>query len=214
VGGCLRLGVRLGVCGTGPSRPVLAIVAEFYDAVVSGADPLETRPGFSAMLDRIDSNGVRLVIVEDASRFARSMLAQELGILTMQTRGVRVLTASGDDLTASDDPTRVMFRQIAGAFAEYEKARLISKLKAARDRKAAQTGKPCGGRTHDAERLAALRELRSADRDAPYRVLSERLAERGFLTLPPSKPGAAAFGGKPISTTEIGRMVAKLERTA
>lgn len=38
------------------------------DADVSGADPIETRPGFSALLDRIESNGVRTVLIEDASR--------------------------------------------------------------------------------------------------------------------------------------------------
>ena len=40
------------------------IIEEFYDADVSGADPIETRPGFSALLDRIEGNGVRTVIVE------------------------------------------------------------------------------------------------------------------------------------------------------
>jgi DNA invertase Pin-like site-specific DNA recombinase len=35
------------------------IVEEFYDADVSGADPIESRPGFSALLDRIQGNGVR-----------------------------------------------------------------------------------------------------------------------------------------------------------
>src|ERR1700720_4369909 len=45
-------------------------------------------------------------------------------------RGVRVLTASGDDLTDSTDPSRKMMRQIAGSFAEYEKARLVGKLHA------------------------------------------------------------------------------------
>jgi hypothetical protein len=38
---------------------------------VSGADPIDTRPGFAAMLERIDGNGVRTIIVETASRFAR-----------------------------------------------------------------------------------------------------------------------------------------------
>ena len=56
------------------------IVDEFYDAAVSGADPIETRAGFAALLDRIEGNGVRTVIVEDASRFARELMAQELGI--------------------------------------------------------------------------------------------------------------------------------------
>ena len=69
---------------------------------------------------------MRTVIVEDASRFARELMAQELGITLLISRDVQLLTASGDDLTASDDPTRKMMRQIAGAFAEYEKARLVS----------------------------------------------------------------------------------------
>jgi len=43
-------------------------------------------------------------------------VSQELGILALIKRGVRVLTAAGDDLTDSSDPSRVMMRQIAGAF--------------------------------------------------------------------------------------------------
>jgi DNA invertase Pin-like site-specific DNA recombinase len=48
------------------------LVGEFYDAAVSGADPIDTRPRFWELLERIDGNGVRTVIVEDASRFART----------------------------------------------------------------------------------------------------------------------------------------------
>ena len=40
---------------------------------------------------------MRTVIVEDASRFARELMAQELGITLLISRGVRLLTASGDD---------------------------------------------------------------------------------------------------------------------
>jgi len=36
------------------------------------------------------------VIVEDASRFARHMLVQELGVVALQERGVQVFTAGGD----------------------------------------------------------------------------------------------------------------------
>ena len=70
------------------------------------------------------------MIVEDASRFARELMTQELGILALIRRGVRVLTANGDDLTDTSDPSRVMMRQIAGAFAQYEKARVVAKLRA------------------------------------------------------------------------------------
>ena len=52
-------------------------------------------------------------------------MTQELGILALIKRGVRVLTASGDDLTDSSDPSRVMMRRVAGAFAQYEKTGLL-----------------------------------------------------------------------------------------
>ena len=42
------------------------LVGEFYDAAVSG----RSGPGFKALLERVVGNGVRVVIVEDASRFA------------------------------------------------------------------------------------------------------------------------------------------------
>jgi DNA invertase Pin-like site-specific DNA recombinase len=58
----------------------------YYDAAVSGTDPIEAQPGFAALLDRIESNGVRTVLVEDASRFARDLVTQELGILTLASR--------------------------------------------------------------------------------------------------------------------------------
>jgi DNA invertase Pin-like site-specific DNA recombinase len=113
-------------------------------------DPIESRPGFSALLDRIEANGVRTVVVEDASRFARQLIIQEAGIIALTERGVRVLTASGDDLTATEDPFKVAMRQIAGVFAQLEKARLVGKLKAARDRKRA-TGMKVEGRKSYAE---------------------------------------------------------------
>jgi DNA invertase Pin-like site-specific DNA recombinase len=44
-------------------RAGFALVGEFCDAAVSGTDLIETRPGFSALLDRIEGNGVRIDIV-------------------------------------------------------------------------------------------------------------------------------------------------------
>ena len=101
--------------------------------------------------------------------------------------GVRVLTANGDDLTDTTDPSRVMMRQIAGAFAEYEKARLVSKLKAARDRKKAAAGK-CEGRKSWAElRPDLVQEAKRLRRKSPkggqrsLREVAAELAKLGFL---------------------------------
>ena len=67
-------------------------------------------------------------------------------------RGVRVLTANGDDLTDSSDPSRKMMRQIAGSFAEYEKARLVAKAaraQAAHDRQVRGPQEPCRDQSGD-----------------------------------------------------------------
>jgi DNA invertase Pin-like site-specific DNA recombinase len=182
-------------------RAGLSVIDWFYDPAVSGADPIETRPGFAALLDRIEGSGVRVVLVEEASRFARDLVAQELGVLLLIKRGVRLITANGDDMCDSSDPSRVMMRQIAGAFAQYEKARLVARLRRAREVK----GK-LGGRKSLAEarpevvKLARrLRETRSG-RQRSLREISRELAERGFV---------AARTGRPFEAAQVARMLAE-----
>ena len=154
----------------------------FNDPAVSGADPIETRPGFNRLLDRIESNGVRTVIIEDATRFARDLMTQELGILSLIGLGVRVITAAGEDLTDTSDPMKIAMRQIAGAFAQLEKARLVAKLKGARERKKVETGK-CGGRKSHAERDPQMVKAAQAANDGrSLRAISAALAEQGFTT--------------------------------
>jgi DNA invertase Pin-like site-specific DNA recombinase len=179
------------------ARNGIDVVEEFYDAAVSGADPVEERRGFAAMLDRIEGNGVKLVLVEDASRFARSLMAQELGVLVMQQRGVRVVTASGDDLTNTNDPARVMMRQVAGAFAQYEKARLVQKLRGARDRASAAAGRRIEGAkpTLTGAALVMAKRLhrknpRTGERRS-LRSIAAELAADGYVNPRTGKPYSA-----------------------
>jgi DNA invertase Pin-like site-specific DNA recombinase len=169
----------------------LMIAGEFYDAAVSGGDDIETRPGFAAMLAKIENNGARVVLVEDASRFARTVLAQELGVLVMKARRVRVLTASGEDLTESDDPARVMIRQVGAAFAQFEKARLVQKLRSARDRKRVATGRCEGRKPVPAEVITAAKTLRRPSRKTgkrlSLRAIADELASLGHFG-PSGKP--------------------------
>jgi len=166
------------------------VIEWYYDADVSGADAIETRPGFSALLDKIESNGVRTVIIEDPTRFARQVVVQEVGIMAMIKRGVTVFTASGDNLTATDDPFKVAMRQMAGVFAELEKTRLVQKLRAARDRKKALTGK-CSGRKSLAELRPETTRLARSLRGQSLRKISAALAAEGHFT-PSGKPYAPA----------------------
>jgi DNA invertase Pin-like site-specific DNA recombinase len=192
-------------------RAALEITEEFYDQDVSGADPIESRPGFSALLDRIESNGVRTVVVEDASRFARQLIVQEAGIIALIERGVRVLTSSGDDLTETSDPFKVAMRQIAGVFAQLEKARLVSKLKVARDRKRA-TGVKVEGRKsyaeidaaeHGGQMIAHARRLRRKSPKGGRRSLRDIAAELARL-------GFVSRSGRPYAATAIGRMLGEI----
>ena len=40
------------------------VIAEYTDDGVKGADPVDQRPGFAAMMEHIAGNGVRTIIVE------------------------------------------------------------------------------------------------------------------------------------------------------
>jgi DNA invertase Pin-like site-specific DNA recombinase len=64
------------------------LVGEFYDAAVSGADPIGERPGFKAMLDRIAGNGVRVILIESPDRFARDLTVQLTGHDFLKSLGV------------------------------------------------------------------------------------------------------------------------------
>jgi DNA invertase Pin-like site-specific DNA recombinase len=100
---------------------------------VSGSDAIEDRPGFAALLERIETNGVRTVIVEDVSRFAREMKAHILGIALLRERGVRLLSATeGQDLTEDTDEMTEGMVTIMAVFSQIEKKRLVKKLRAAR----------------------------------------------------------------------------------
>jgi DNA invertase Pin-like site-specific DNA recombinase len=197
------------ISGFAKARGIM-IAEWFYDPAVSGVDPIETRPGFAALLDRIEGNAIRVVLIEDSTRFARDLIAQELGVLLLIKRGVRVVTAAGDDLTDTSDPSRVMMRQIAGAFAQYEKARLVARLKRSRDRRKAKTGK-CGGRRSHAEArpevVALVKKLRRKRPKGVQRSLREIAAElesRGYLN---------ERGGR-FSATSVANMLAQKPRAA
>ncbi|MBB4041810.1 DNA invertase Pin-like site-specific DNA recombinase [Microvirga flocculans] len=180
------------------------IIDEFYDAAVSGSDTIETRPGFSALLDRIEGNGVRVVLVEDASRLARSVLVQELAILALKARDVRVLAANGDDLTETNDEMKVAMRQIAGAFAQLEKTRLVKKLRAARERKRATGMKVEGRKSHAETRPEVVAEAKRLRRRSPktgqrrsLREIADELARQGFTSA----------SGRPFSSSVVKAMV-------
>jgi DNA invertase Pin-like site-specific DNA recombinase len=174
------------------------LVAEFADEAVRGADLIETRAGFKAMLARIAGNGVRVVIVENASRFARDLVTQELGFAYLQKLGVKLIAADSPDTFVDDGPTATMVRQVLGAVSQFEKAGLVAKLTAARKART-DKGEKCGGRKSLIERdpVAVALAKRLAKQRKTLRAIASELAAAGHL----------AASGKPYAATAIMRMV-------
>src|SRR5688572_17562079 len=126
------------------------IVDSYYDEAVSGADPVTSRSGFAAMMERIAANGVRTIIVETANRFARDLIVQETGYTMLKERDIELIAADKPDAFLDDTPTANLIRQVLGAVSQFEKAMVVTKLKGARDRKRA-TGVKVEGRKNYGE---------------------------------------------------------------
>lgn len=168
----------------------LDIVAEYYDAAVSGGDPLDARPGFTGLLDFARTNGIKTIIVENASRFARDLIVQETAHGMLKREGIDIIASDDPDAFTADTPTAVMVRQILGAVAQFEKSGTVTKLKAARDRASAAAGRRVEGRKGYAETNHALvKAAKRLARASPLngerrslRQIARALAKEGFLT--------------------------------
>jgi DNA invertase Pin-like site-specific DNA recombinase len=146
-------------------RHGLELVEEYRDEGVSGTRELEDRPGLARVLDRVENNGVKVVIVERADRLARDLMIGEIILDQFRRAGVRVVAADGTDLTTNDNPTTVMVRQILGAVAQFDKAMTVAKLRAARQRLRAKGArvegrKPYGTHPNERALLDRMRTLR------------------------------------------------------
>lgn len=180
------------------------VVGEFYDAGVPGSVMILDRPAFKALLDRIDGNGIRTVIIEDTSRLAREMLVFETGLLMLLSRGITVIEASsGDVLTDTTDPMRVAMRQIVAAVVQAEKRRLVLKLKGARERATARRGYRKADQAEArypglVERVMAMRAAGQT-----MQAITDTLAAEGLTTAT----------GKPFALTQIARLIKAGTRT-
>jgi DNA invertase Pin-like site-specific DNA recombinase len=162
-----------------------AVVGEYYDAAVSGADPVDQRPGFAEMLQRLAADGAKTIIVESPDRFARDLAVQLAGHDMLKALGIAIIPASAPDFFTEDTPTAVLVRQVLGAIAQFEKASAVAKLAAARKRK--REGR-CEGRKPLSETrpqvVALARKLRRRKPKAgqlSLRAVASELAAHGFL---------------------------------
>lgn len=157
----IRVSGQSQVDGDGPERQRAAIrrfarenlgythdeLPEYEDEGVSGTVDALSRPGFVEMIDYIKSvtdTEPACVVVERMDRLARDLIVQEMLLRECRTRGIHVYATDQGRVDDDANPSRTLIRQIFGAIAQWEKSVIVSKLKAARQRKKQATGR-CEG---------------------------------------------------------------------
>ena len=156
---------QLEACRKYASTCDIKIVRVFREEGISGATDLENRPALTEMIAALYSNGTHIVLVEKLDRLARDLMVQETIFADLRQHGCELVSALEPDL-CGDDPSRKLVRQIFGAIAEYDKAMTVLKLRGARQRTKARTGrcegrKPYGQRPGEQSILERMRKLRA-----------------------------------------------------
>jgi DNA invertase Pin-like site-specific DNA recombinase len=192
----LRVSGRGQIDGDGFERQELAIrkyakaqgvrvVEWFREEGVSGTKDLDNRPALAGLVEALHADGVKLVLIERLDRLARDLMIQESIVGDFRRKDFELVSVTEPDL-CKNEPTRALMRQMLGAFAEYERKMIVSKLSGARQRVKAKTGrcegrKPYGffpGEAKVLERMKALRQSGAAYESIATTLNTESLKPR------------------------------------
>ena len=88
--------------------------AVFYDKGISGSSPVEGRPEFGRMVAHLVEKKVTHVLMEDSSRLARDVVAQETAHSSFKTQGFTMISALHPDLFVEETPTGRLVRNFFG----------------------------------------------------------------------------------------------------
>ena len=168
------------------------LVAVHEDQGVSGAAPLEKRPGLLAALDALREHGAAVLLVAKRDRLARDVVVAAMVERLAERGGAQVLAADGTG--NGDGPEAQLMRNIVSAFAAYERELIRVRTRAALAAKAERGervgGKlalglraaPCGDRVEPepSERAALARMVDLRREGTSIRAIAERLNAEGI----------------------------------
>lgn len=184
----------------------IEIVQEFGDEAVTGTVDAMDRPGLTDLFVALKANGVRLVLVENATRLARDLMISEIILSEFRKLGVKVISADGGvDLTiGNDEPTGKLIRQILGAVSEWEKCALVQKLRASRLR-IRRAGGRCEGKKpygHTPEEMKVVESILAYRKDGKsYQGIADQLNGEGIKSR----------SGKKWHPTQVQRIIQRAE---
>lgn len=163
-------------------------IKAFFQEAYTGSD-LDGRKGFQEMRALMIEEGVGIVVCEKLDRIARDIIIQESMIADFRKNNITLISATpGEEDLCSKDPTRVLIRQIMGAFFEYERKMIVAKTRAARERLRTKNGrcegrKPYGSRPGEKETLDLMLQYHKigypADQIAHFLNVHQNLSRMG-----------------------------------
>lgn len=184
-------------------------ITNVYREDISGAKPWEDRPVFVEMLtDILKSPDTHTIFVENMTRLAREYAVQENILTYFLAKNISLVSAdTGENITEAikDDPLKQALVRMQGIFAQLEKDTTVCRLRVARERKKAQTGrcegqKPYGMLPGEETVLRLMLDLRA--QGLTVREVTARLNEGGDYR---------TRNGRPWSFGSVARILARHE---
>jgi DNA invertase Pin-like site-specific DNA recombinase len=167
----------------------LRLVAVLDDLGASGGLDLDKRPGFMAALEQLRTHGAGVLLVHRRDRLARKVELAVAATRLVEREGATVHAVEGVSNDAT--PEGELMRNIADAFAQYERALISTRTRAALAVKKARgerTGQvPYGWRAtadgrlepHEPEQLV-LRRIRRMHAHSSTRAIAAKLNAEGL----------------------------------
>jgi DNA invertase Pin-like site-specific DNA recombinase len=172
---------QLDCCQAYAARVDMNPIGVYLDAGVSGAAPLDKRPGLFDLLADLRRGDLLLVAKRD--RLGRDPIVVAMIEAAVKRQGGRIVSVAGEG-TDGDSPTDILMRRIVDAFAEYErliiKARTVAALQARRSRGERVGPIPYGMKLADDHIHVVPDTEESATLEMIARLRSEGLSQRAI----------------------------------
>lgn len=164
------------------------VVAWFEDQGVSGGAPIDKRTGLLEAIDAIRTEQAEAIVAAKRDRIAREVILAATIERLVEREGARLLTADG--IGADDSPESALMRTMMDALAQYERAIIRGRTKAAlaakRRRGETYGNVPFGYRVQgdrlhlDKSEQAVIDQIRGlAATGLGYRAIARTLNENG-----------------------------------
>lgn len=114
---------------TWATRAGIEVAAWHEDRGVSGGAELDKRPGLLAAIEGVKTRGVEILVVAKRDRLARDVLTAAMVERLCERQGARIQSADGTG--NGEGPEAELLRGVMDVFAQYERAIIRARTKAA-----------------------------------------------------------------------------------